>query len=107
MQYAPRVIHPLNQFRGGWMPWVQNDHQVLGCFWEFHIVLVLVAGKGVCQRYTAGILIYKTMKSMTEVEMTKIRNSEKRDSTSISPADPTVVRYRANIEFSVYLVAIE
>ena len=26
--------------------------------------MVLVAGKGVCQRYPAGILIYMTMKSM-------------------------------------------
>src|SRR6218665_3458929 len=34
------------------------------CFREFQIVLVLVAGKGVCQRYIAGILIYMTMKSM-------------------------------------------
>jgi len=34
------------------------------CFREFQIVLVLVAGKGVCQRYPAGILIYMTMKSM-------------------------------------------
>jgi len=28
------------------------------------LVLVLVAGKGVCQRYPAGIFIYMTMKSM-------------------------------------------
>jgi len=32
---------------------------------KFKIVLILVAGKGVCQWYPAEILIYMTMKSMT------------------------------------------
>jgi len=34
------------------------------CLREFQIVLVLVAGKRVCQRYPTGILIYMAMKSI-------------------------------------------